>query len=256
MQKMNSGKENNSKNKEITFGIRPVIEAIKAGNEIEKLLIQKDVHGGLIQELLKLAKDYKIPLSQVPAEKLNSITRKNHQGAIAFVSPIVYASLDNIISDVFQSGKTPLLLILDRITDVRNFGALARTAECLGVQAIIIPSRGSALITSDAIKTSAGALNFIPVCREENLKNTITYLKESGIQIIACTEKAEKNLYEADFTVPAAIIMGSEEDGISPEYLKRSDEKVKIPMSGKIESLNVSVAAGMILYEAVRQRKL
>lgn len=241
--------------KDIVFGIRPVMEAIKAGNEIEKLLMQKDQHGGLLQELVKLAKEYKIPISQVPLEKLNNITRKLHQGVIAFVSPIVYASLDNIVSDVFQSGKVPLLLVLDRITDVRNFGAIARTAECLGVNAIVIPSRGSALITADAIKTSAGALNFIPVCREENLKNTLTYLKDSGIQLIGCTEKAEKHLYEADYSIPCAIIMGSEEDGISPEYLKRCDERVKIPMSGQIESLNVSVAAGMVLYEAVRQRK-
>lgn len=248
-------RERNNSNKEIVFGIRPVMEAIKAGSEIEKLMVQKDQHGPLILELLKTAKDYKIPVSQVPVEKLNNITRKNHQGVIAFVSPIVYASLDNIVSDVFQSGKVPLLLILDRITDVRNFGAIARTAECLGVNAIVIPSRGSALITADAIKTSAGALNFIPVCREENLKATITYLKDSGIQIVGCTEKSEKNLYEADYTIPTAIIMGSEEDGISPEYLKRCDQKVRIPMSGQIESLNVSVAAGMILYEANRQRK-
>jgi 23S rRNA (guanosine2251-2'-O)-methyltransferase len=243
-------------NKEAIFGIRPVIEAIKSGKEIEKLLVQKDQHSLLIQELIKLAREYNIHISYVPVQKLDSITRKNHQGVICFISAIVYSSLDNIITACFQKGKIPLVLILDRVTDVRNFGGIARTAECTGVDAIVIPSRGSAQINSDALKTSAGALNFIPVCREDNLKNTITYLKESGLQIVGCTEKTEKFLYEFDFKTPVAIIMGSEEDGISPEYLKRCDATVKVPMQGKIESLNVSVATGMILYEVVRQRKM
>lgn len=246
--------KNDSENKEFVFGIRPVIEAIKAGKEIEKLLVQKDQHSLLIQELIKLAREQNIPLSMVPIEKLNTITRKNHQGVVCFISAITYASLDHIITECFQKGKAPLVLVLDRITDVRNFGGIARTAECTGVDAIVIPTRGSAQINNDALKTSAGALNFIPVCREENLKNTITYLKESGLQIVGCTEKADKMLFEADFKVPTAVIMGSEEDGISPEYIKRCDIAVKIPMQGKIESLNVSVATGMILYEAVRQR--
>ncbi|MBX9852985.1 MAG: 23S rRNA (guanosine(2251)-2'-O)-methyltransferase RlmB [Cytophagaceae bacterium] len=242
-------------NKEIIFGIRPVIETIKAGKEIERLLIQKDQHSVLIQELIKLAKDNNIPITQVPVEKLNTITRKNHQGVICFISVVTYASLDHIITESFSKGETPLILILDRVTDVRNFGAIARTAECMGVNAIVIPSRGSAQINSDAVKTSAGALNFIPVCREDNLKSTLDYLKESGLQIVGCTEKADKELYDYDFNGPAAIILGSEENGISPEYLKKCDGLVKIPMTGRIESLNVSVAAGMILYEAVRQRK-
>lgn len=247
--------EKSSLDKDVIFGIRPVIEAIKSGKEVEKLLIQKDQHSMLIQELTMLAKELKIPISLVPVEKLNTITRKNHQGVICFISPIIYASLDHIVSSAFQKGKTPLILILDRITDVRNFGAIARTAECSGIDAIVIPSRGSAQISSDALKTSAGALNFIPVCREENLKHTLSYLKDSGLQIVGCTEKAEKNIYEFDFKIPAAIIMGSEEDGISPEYLKKCDAEVKIPLKGQIQSLNVSVAAGMILYEAIRQRK-
>jgi 23S rRNA (guanosine2251-2'-O)-methyltransferase len=250
-----SFKRSPADNKEIIFGIRPVIEAIKSGKEIEKLLIQKDQHSILINELISLANEYKVPISRAPIEKFNTITRKNHQGVICFVSAIIYASLDHIISECFQKGKVPLVLILDRITDVRNFGAIARTAECSGADAIIIPSKGGAQINSDAVKTSAGGLNFIPVCREDNLKNTITYLKECGLQIIACSEKAEKNIYEIDFKVPAAIIVGSEEDGISPEYLKRSDAVVKIPIKGKIQSLNVSVATGMILYEAIRQRQ-
>jgi 23S rRNA (guanosine2251-2'-O)-methyltransferase len=245
----------NSSDKDVIFGIRPVIEAIKAGKEIEKLLVQKDQHSMLIQEMLQLARELKVPISMVPVEKLNTITRKNHQGVICFISPISYSSIDHVITQCFQKGKVPMVLILDRITDVRNFGAIARTAEFTGVDAIVIPSRGSAQISSDAIKTSAGALHFIPVCREENLKNTIAYLKESGLQIVGCTEKATKTLSAFDFKVPVAILMGSEEDGISPEYLRRCDDEVKIPMKGQIHSLNVSVAAGMILYEAVRQRE-
>lgn len=243
-------------NKEILFGIRPVIEAIRAGREIERILIQKDQSNPLVSELISEAAAHKIPYVKVPLEKLNSITRKVHQGIICFISAVSYASLDNIINDAFQSGKVPLILVLDRITDVRNFGAIARTAECCGVNAIVIPSKGAAQINSDAVKTSAGALNYIPVCREENLKQTITYLKECGLQIVACTEKAERDLSSFDYTVPTAIIMGSEEDGISLEYLKKADAQVKIPLSGKVQSLNVSVASGMIIYEAMRQRSL
>jgi 23S rRNA (guanosine2251-2'-O)-methyltransferase len=254
MEKRHYNKVNPVENKEFVFGIRPVIEAINAGKEIEKLLVQKDQHSLLIQELIKLAREQNIPISMVPVEKLNSFTRKNHQGVICFISPISYSSLDNVITACFQKGKAPIVLILDRITDVRNFGGIARTAECTGVDAIVIPTRGSAQITNDALKTSAGALNHIPVCREENLKNTLTYLKESGLQIVGCTEKADKMLFQFDFSTPVAIIMGSEEDGISPEYLKRCDSTVKIPMQGKVSSLNVSVATGMILYEAIRQR--
>jgi 23S rRNA (guanosine2251-2'-O)-methyltransferase len=241
-------------NKEIIFGIRPAIEAINSGKEIEKLLIQKEQQSLLINELMAVAAQHKIPVLRVPIEKLNSITRKVHQGVICFISPITYASLDNVISATYQKGQVPLLLILDRITDVRNFGAIARTAECMGVNAVIIPSKGGAQINSDALKTSAGALNFIPVCREDNLKTTLTYLKENGIQIVACTEKANKEIAFFDMSGPTAILMGSEEDGISEEYLKRADGEVKIPISGKIQSLNVSVAAGMVLYEVIRQR--
>ncbi|CAN5531249.1 23S rRNA (guanosine(2251)-2'-O)-methyltransferase RlmB [soil metagenome] len=247
--------ENGPNPKDLVFGTRAVIETIRSGKEIDKLLIQKGLSNDLINELIKLASSLGIPYSKVPVEKLNRITRKNHQGAISFLSAINYASLDNVISECFSQGKSPFLIILDRITDVRNFGAVARTAECAGVDAIIIPGKGSAQITSDAMKTSAGALNFIPVCREDNLKITINYLKESGIQIIACTEKAEKSIFEMDFNHPTAIILGSEEDGISPEYLRLASDKSSIPTLGHIESLNVSVAAAVVLYEGVRQRK-
>ncbi len=243
-------------NKDLIFGTRTIIESIRAGKEIDKLLIQKGITNDLMNELLQLASSHQIPFSKVPVEKLNSITRKNHQGAICFLSAINYASLDNIITECFSKGKAPFLILLDRITDVRNFGALARTAEVAGLDAIIIPGKGSAQITSDAMKTSAGALNFIPVCREPNLKDTINFLKNSGIQVIACTEKAPNMIYDIDFTVPTAIILGSEEDGISPEYLRLANDKAQIPVLGNIESLNVSVAAAVVMYEGVRQRTL
>lgn len=242
--------------KELIFGTRAIIEAIRAGKEIDKLLIQKGLSNELVLELSKLASSHNIPVSKVPVEKLDGITKKNHQGAICFLSAVTYASLDNIVSECFQQGKNPFLLLLDRITDVRNFGAIARTAECAGMHAIVIPGKGSAQINSDAMKTSAGALNFIPVCREPNLKETINYLKNSGIQVVACTEKAEKFIYEVDLKVPTAILLGSEEDGISPEYLKLASNAAQIPLSGQIGSLNVSVAGAIIIFEGIRQRQL
>lgn len=236
------------------YGTRPVIEAIKAGKEIDKVFIQKGLRGDVYLELMDLIKEYNVPFQYVPIEKLNKLTMKNHQGVACFVSIISYTPIENIIPMVFEKGETPLVLILDRITDVRNFGAIARTAECAGIDAIIIPSRGGAQINSDAIKTSAGALNNIAVCRSENLKQTIDYLKKSGLQIIAATEKAGDYHFKIDYNPPTAIIMGSEEDGISPEYLRLADYKVSIPVLGEIESLNVSVACGVLVYEAVKQR--
>ncbi|HEX8545434.1 MAG TPA: 23S rRNA (guanosine(2251)-2'-O)-methyltransferase RlmB [Cytophagaceae bacterium] len=241
---------------EYIFGLRPIVEAILAGREIDKILVQKELKNDVIKELYTLATDHKIPLVKVPLEKLNRVTRKNHQGVIAFLSSVMYASLDNILNELFSSGKTPLFLILDRITDVRNFGAIARTAECCGAHAIILPSRGGAQINGDAVKTSAGALNYIPICREENLKNTITYLQDSGVQVVACSEKTDLPFYSFDLKGPLAIVLGSEEDGVSPEYIKKANATLKLPILGKIESLNVSVAAGMALYEVVRQRTL
>ncbi len=236
------------------YGSRAIIEAINAGKEIDKLLLQKDIKNELTTELLVAARDFNIPVQKVPVEKLNRITRKNHQGAIAFVSSVVYASLDNIISEAYSKGEVPLLIVLDRITDVRNFGAIARTAECVGAHGIVIPSRGSAQVGSDAMKTSAGALNFIPVCRADNLKTTLREIRDNGITVLACTEKATDLVYQQDLTVPIALLMGSEEDGISPEYLKLADELCKLPIKGNIESLNVSVATSVVLYEVVRQR--
>lgn len=236
------------------YGVRPVIEALQAGKEIEKVLVVTGLKSELFPELRKLLNEKDIPMQYVPVEKLNRVTRQNHQGVIAFVSPIDYEDYEQIIPALFDIGRNPLVLILDRITDVRNFGAIARTAECAGVDAIIVPSRGSALMGADAVKTSAGALFKIPVCRSVNLKDTIDYMKACGLQIVAATEKATDYHFQIDLTLPTAIMLGSEEDGVSPEYLKRCDQRVRIPMAGEIESLNVSVAAGVILFEAVKQR--
>jgi 23S rRNA (guanosine2251-2'-O)-methyltransferase len=239
---------------QMVFGIRAVVEAIRSGKEIEALFIQRGISGGLIQELKELMNEYQITAQQVPVEKLNRITQKNHQGVIAVISPIVYQKIENIIPDVFEKGETPLILVLDSITDVRNMGAIARTAECAGVHAIVIPAKGSAQINPDAIKTSAGALYKIPVCRHDNFMQTVRFLQESGLQLVCCTEKTQDNIYKPDYTAPTAIIMGSEEDGIRNEIIRISDHLAKIPMFGEIESLNVSVSTGVILYEAVRQR--
>ncbi|MCJ8164023.1 23S rRNA (guanosine(2251)-2'-O)-methyltransferase RlmB [Pontibacter sp. E15-1] len=248
-----------SENKtEMIFGMHPILEALTAGKELERIFLLRGAKSPATEELLQLAKDLEVPVVTVPLEKLNKLTRKNHQGAVALISPISYVPLAETVTALFEQGKNPLLLILDRITDVRNFGSIARNAECMGVDAIVIPSRGGAQINADAVKTSAGALHLVPVCREPNLKETLDYLKDSGFQIVACTEKTEENLTDMalDMVGPTAIIMGSEEDGISPEYLKRADAKVRIPLIGKIGSLNVSVATGIILYEAMRQRLL
>ena len=236
------------------YGSRAIIEAIEAGKELDKLLVQKDLKNELITTLLQRCRDYSIPVQRVPVERLNRITRKNHQGAVACLSAVAFASLDNLITEAYQKGENPLFILLDRITDVRNFGAIVRTAECAGVNGVIVPSRGNAQIGSDAMKTSAGALNHIPICRADNLKNTINELKNNGICVIACSEKAIESIYKKDLTGPVALLMGSEENGISAEYLKHCDAHISIPIKGKIESLNVSVATGIILYEALRQR--
>jgi 23S rRNA (guanosine2251-2'-O)-methyltransferase len=241
-------------NDNLIFGTRAVIEAVNAGKDIEKIFVQKGLSNELFSQLRKALKDQTVPIQFVPPEKLKRLTDKNHQGVVAFLTAITYYECETLLASVFESGKLPLVLVLDRVTDVRNFGAIARSAECAGVDFIVIPTRGAAQINGDAIKTSAGALHRLKVCREDNLKTTLEFLKESGLQVIACHEKTDKMIYDADFTRPTAVIMGSEENGISNEYLKRSDLQVKIPMTGKIASLNVSVATGIILFEAVKQR--
>lgn len=241
--------------KDYIFGTRAVMEAIHAQKDIDKILVDKEVNNELVKELLALAKEERINVVRVPEAKLNRITRKNHQGVVAHMSAIQYASLDNVIDECFSKGVAPLILVLDRITDVRNFGAMARTADCAGVHAIVIPEKGSAQINSDAVKTSAGALNHLPVCRVKNLYYTVKDLKKMGLNVVSVTEKTDRLMYDADFSLPTALIMGSEEDGISQELMGVSDEFVKIPLSGNIESLNVSVSAGVVVYEAIRQRR-
>lgn len=248
--------KSNNFNEDLIFGIHACIEALRSGKEINKVIIQRGLRGDLLGKLNAELKSRQLDPVYVPVEKLNKYGNKNHQGVIAFISPVVYQSIEEIIPIIFDKGKTPLILLLDRVTDVRNFGAICRSAECLGVDAIVIPEKGGAQITSDAIKTSAGALMTIPVCRHRNLKDVIEYLKESGLSVVACTEKTDEELYDVDLTGPLCIIMGNEEEGVSGEYLKRSTHKAKIPMSGTIESLNVSVSAGIIIYEAIRQRAI
>lgn len=239
----------------LIFGIRAIMEAIHAGQEMESIFIRKGLSGTLYNEFKQLLGDRGLFFQMVPVEKLDRLGDRNHQGVAAFVSPIVYEKIEDILPLIYEKGETPFLLLLDRVTDVRNFGAIARTAECAGIHAIIIPSRGAAQINPDAVKTSAGALYKIPVCREANLKDTIYYLQQSGVRLVAATEKT-KNAYTAvDLTGPLAIVLGSEEDGISDSYLKMCDDRAAIPILGEIESLNVSVAGGVMLYEAVRQRQ-
>lgn len=230
------------------------MEAIAAGKEVEKVMLQQDLQHPLMNELKQLLRQKGMTYQHVPVEKLNRLTAKNHQGAACFLSVITYYRLEDIVPAIFEKGETPLLLILDRITDVRNFGAIARAAECAGVHALVIPARGAAQVNGEAMKAAAGALNRIPVCREENIKLVIQFLKDSGIEVIACSEKARETIYSSNLTGPAAFIMGSEENGVSEEYLRRADKKIKIPMMGEIASLNVSVAAGIVLFEAIRQR--
>lgn len=240
---------------EYIFGLRAIIEAIEAGKDIDKVLLRKDLAGSdLSHELMQKIKEYGIICQRVPVEKLNRITMKNHQGAIALLSQVTYFSLSQIVPSLYEEGMTPLILLLDGITDTRNFGAIARTAECAGVDAIVIPERHSVSVNADAVKTSAGALLHIPVCRERSIAHAARYLKESGLQLIAATEKATAPYTEADFTGPVAIVMGAEDVGISSEVLRECDTQAAIPIIGSIGSLNVSVAAGVMMYEAVRQR--
>ena len=239
---------------EYIYGTRAVIEAINTGKTIERVFIKTGLNNELYQQLLSLIKENEIAFQFVPIEKINRITRKNHQGVLAFISPVEYSNIEMLLPVLFETGKEPLILVLDQITDVRNFGAIARSAECAGVDAIIIPEKGMARIGADAVKTSAGAIHHIPVCKVSNLLKTIQYLKDSGIQIVAATEKADNIYTEGNFKTPVAIVMGSEESGISQSILNLADQKLKIPLFGKIESLNVSVSAALMIYEAVRQR--
>lgn len=236
------------------FGIRAVIEAITAGKTVDKVFVQKGLKGSLFQELQVLLQKEQIMISYVPVEKLNRLTKKNHQGVVANVSPVEYHDFENLVINTIESGVTPLFLVLDHLSDVRNFGAIIRTAECTGVSGIIIPKRGSVSVTADTVKTSAGAVFKVPICKVDNLRDAIYYLQGSGIKTVVATEKTDQQIYDVIMTEPLAIIMGAEDVGVSPALLKLSDEKAKLPMLGDISSLNVSVACGVFLYEVVRQR--
>jgi rRNA methylase, putative, group 3 len=242
------------KESDCIFGLRPVIEAIKAGKQIDRLLIKQGLQGQLYHELMTEVKNNGIVYQIVPVERIELVTRKNHQGVLAWLSLIEYQHIANLLPMIYEKGDDPLIVALDGVSDVRNFGAIVRSAECLGAHAVLIPEKGSARITADAVKTSAGALHSFPVCREKSIVKSIEYLKESGLKIISATEKSGIKASKAQLTGPAVLIMGSEEKGISRELLALTDQEIIIPMTGKIGSLNVSVATGILIYEIIRQR--
>lgn len=239
---------------QVVFGIRAVIEAIESGKQVDKVLMKKDLDGELARELLSVTREYNVPVQRVPVERINKVTRKNHQGVIAFMAAVDYYHVDDIVPALYDEGINPLVVVLDGVTDVRNFGAIARTCECAGVNCIVIPERNSVSVNADAVKTSAGALNYLPVCRERNLVKTVQYLRDSGFKVMGASEKTDLNYTKADFTGPVAIVLGAEDTGISTDVLKLCDTLVAIPEFGQINSLNVSVAGGIMIYEVVRQR--
>ena len=245
---------NHTPSQQMIFGLRPVMEAIDAGREISKVLLRKNSGGDNHQKLIALLRTNNIPLQVAPVEKLNRVTRKNHQGVIAFVSPVEYARIENLIPALFEKGENPFIVVCDGVTDVRNIGAIARSAECAGAHAILLPTKGSAMLSADAVKTSAGALNHIAVCRTDHLKSSLVFLKNSGLKIIAATEKASDIYYQTDLTAPAALLLGAEDTGIPAEYMQLADVTVKIPVKGQISSLNVSAAAAVLMYEMLKQR--
>lgn len=239
---------------QVVFGIRAVIEAIESGKQVDKVLMKKDLSGDLARELLSVSREYSVPVQRVPVERINRVTRKNHQGVIAFMAAVDYYHVDDIVPALYDEGINPFIVVLDGVTDVRNFGAIARTCECAGVNAIVIPERNSVSVNADAVKTSAGALNYLPVCRERNLVNAVKYLRDSGFKVMGASEKTDLNYTKADFTGPVAIVLGAEDTGISADILRLCDTLVAIPEFGEINSLNVSVAGGIMIYEVVRQR--
>lgn len=236
------------------FGIRAVIEAMEAGKSIDKVYVRRDLNGELSRELFEKIKQYGVVCQRVPQERLNRITMKNHQGVVAILSPVEYSKLENIVPLLYEEGKNPFVLVLDGLTDTRNFGAIGRTAACAGVDAIVIPERNSVSVTPDAVKTSAGGLFHVPVCRERDALSAVRFLKDNGYHIVGATEKGARIYTECNFKDPVAIVMGSEDTGISNDVLRQCDELAAIPLRGEIESLNVSVAAGIMIYETLRQR--
>ena len=239
---------------ELIFGVRAVIEAVEADKEIDKILVKKDIQSELSKELFEAIRGRRITVQHVPVERLNRITGKNHQGVIAYISSITYQTVEDMVPFLYEEGKNPFFVMLDGVTDVRNFGAIARTCECAGVDAIVIPAKGSVSVNADAVKTSAGALMSLPVCKENNLYTTVKFLKNSGFRVLAATEKGDYSYTQGDYTGPICLIMGSEDKGISSDVLSLCDEWMTIPIMGTIQSLNVSVAAGILIYEAINKR--
>jgi 23S rRNA (guanosine2251-2'-O)-methyltransferase len=242
------------KESDCIFGLRPVIEAIRAGKQIDRLLIKQGLQGPLYHELMTEVKSHNIVYQIVPVERIELVTRKNHQGVLAWLSIIEYQQISNLLPLIFEKGEDPLIIALDSVSDVRNFGAIIRSADCLGAHAAVIPEKGSARITADAVKTSAGALHNFPVCREKSMVRAIELLRDSGLKVICADGKSGVPLSEADLSGPVVLILGSEDKGISRELLSLADQQVRIPMKGNIGSLNVSVAAGIILYEILSRR--
>jgi len=246
--------KNTDNSSDFIFGIRAIIEAINAGKLIDKVLVKRALKGELVKELMDLLKSDEIPYQMVPEEKLNRLTRKNHQGVIALMAPIEFCPIEQLVASVYEKGVDPFFIMLDGVSDVRNFGAIVRTAECAGANGIIIPEKGAARIGADAVKTSAGALFKVPVCKIRNFKDGITYLQESGVKVFGATEKTEQLYYQQTYPGPVCIVLGAEDTGLSIDALRSCDELIKIPILGEIQSLNVSVAASVLMYEVVRQR--
>lgn len=238
----------------LIFGVHAVIEALRSGKEVEKLVLKKELTGDALREILKTARERNIPYQFVPIERIDRITPKNHQGVVAYLSEIEYQQLEGVIQGLFDEGKDPFILVLDHITDVRNFGSIARTAECAGVHAIVVPDKGAAQINADAVKTSSGALHNIHVCRVPSLVKAVQYIADSGLRIVSASEKGAKVYSDLKFDSPVALVMGAEDSGISPEIIRISHDFVKIPLYGKVESLNVAVATGILLFEIAKKR--
>lgn len=237
------------------FGLHAVIEAIQSGKEIDRLLLKKDLQSELSRQLMELLRGKFIPVQRVPQERLDRITRKNHQGVIAFLSAVDYQRLEDLIPSIYEQGRDPFIVLLDGVTDVRNFGAIARTCECAGVDAVVIPATGSVTVTADAMKTSAGALHHLPVCKERTIQGAIRFLRQSGLQVIAASEKAADAYTAVSYEGPLALVLGAEDTGVSTDNLRIADHIVRIPQHGVIGSLNVSAAAAVFIYEALRQKK-
>jgi len=237
------------------YGIRAVIEAIHANESIDKVFVQKGLHGDLFKELERLIRKKGIHASYVPIEKINRLSQENHQGVVASISPIEFHNFEELVEQVMISKKDPLFLLLDQLSDVRNFGAIIRTAECTGVDGIIIQKKGAAPVTADTIKTSAGAAFKVPIAKVDHIKDAVFYLQASGVKIVAATEKTDTVIYDVPLNEAIAFVMGSEDSGISPSIIKAADHVAKLPLLGEIDSLNVSVACGVFLYEVVRQRR-